>query len=212
MNLHERLRVLGQRVYFDLTYRLGGHAKKWHSEKPSPLLVKELERDGGLPRGGRALDVGCGGGTNSAFLARKGFDLTCVDLSPKALGLTRRVLEAEGLRARVVKADVVNDLPPGPFDLIFDRGIYHGFGPSTRVRYAEVLKNALAPGGVLLLGCFEEGYKKPTPEGVPPFTVSPREISENFEGSCVVETLGPEFPDREMRLAFYRIEKVRGGR
>jgi len=51
---------------------------------PSPELISALD-DGWLPRGGRALDVGCGLGTEAGQLAVAGWQVVGLDLSEVAL-------------------------------------------------------------------------------------------------------------------------------
>ena len=65
--------------YADGTYRW------WHLSRPSPELVSVLD-DGWLPRAGRAVDLGSGLGSEAGYLARRGWQVTGLDLSEVAVG------------------------------------------------------------------------------------------------------------------------------
>jgi SAM-dependent methyltransferase len=139
--MHERWTML-DRQYQTGVYRF------WHYSAPSPELVAGLE-DGWLGRPGRALDLGCGLGTELAHLAARGVSLAVgVDRSAAAL----RRAHAEHLAVRFVRADVL-ELPFGErsFDLALDRGCFHYLRPEDRSRYAAEVLRVLRPGGRFLL-------------------------------------------------------------
>jgi SAM-dependent methyltransferase len=88
----------------------------WGTE-PNVFVAAEL---GGLAPG-VLLDVACGEGRNSIWLAHRGWQAVGVDFSAEAIRRARRMAEQTGVAARVrfVVGDVVADpLPPGPFDAV----------------------------------------------------------------------------------------------
>jgi SAM-dependent methyltransferase len=108
---------------------------------------------GGLPPG-RALDVGCGEGGDSVWLARRGWQVTGVDISGTALERARKHAEAAGddVAARItwIRADITSFIPePSQFDLVSTH-----FLPLPGDRRDEIhlrLARSVAPGGTLLL-------------------------------------------------------------
>jgi SAM-dependent methyltransferase len=114
---------------------------------PAPKsLVLELEAV--LPRQGRALDIACGEGQLAAWLARRGLEVTAVDISPVALDKLRARAAAGGFAGRIdpVEADLDDGLPP----------LAPGLALVTCVDFyaPEVIAQAralLAPGGMLLV-------------------------------------------------------------
>ena len=126
---------------WDDDYRTG--QTPWDVGFPDPRLVEAASR-GVLPRG-RALDIGCGTGTDARYLAGCGWEETAVDLSPTAIERAR----AGGGRIRFEVHDILTaPAPNGPYDLVFDRGCLHVFDEAAeRARFAEVVAGALAPGG-----------------------------------------------------------------
>ena len=120
----------------------------WDTGIPDSKLV-ELFESGALPAG-RALDIGCGTGTNAIWLAQRGYDVLGIDLSPKAIERARAKLPVD-VRCRFEAMDFLAVRPPGPFQLVFDRGCFHVFDESAeQARFAEQAAAVLAPDGVWL--------------------------------------------------------------
>ena len=96
----------------------------WDSGLRSAELARVLEEYGLQP--GRALELGCGSGTNAVYLAQQGFEVTAVDCSESALAIAERKAKAIGVSVRWIAADV-QDFGAGhePFNFVFDRGCYH---------------------------------------------------------------------------------------
>jgi len=69
-----------------------------------------------LPSGARILDIGCGTGRHSVELARRGFDVTGLDLSTGMLQIARAKAEAAGLGIHFVEGDATRFTFPQPFD------------------------------------------------------------------------------------------------
>lgn len=116
--------------------------------------LADWKKEGRLPAKGRALDLGCGGGTNSIWLAENGFDVVGLDFTPRALDFAKARSDGKVLRIKWILADVLKVRFDERFDLIVDRGCYHSLPQPARERYAENVKSWLAPKGVLVLGCF----------------------------------------------------------
>ena len=118
-----------------------GHRKS----EPSKLLF-ELSRL--LPSSGRALDVACGAGRNSAYLAQRGLDVTAVDLSLPALEEGRELARRKNVRVDWVQADLERFLlPSARFDLVV---VFYYRYTALYSRLRETLK----PGGMLVYQTF----------------------------------------------------------
>ncbi len=158
----------------------------WDTGRPQPALVEWMERTRSRP--GRALDLGCGTGTNAIYLARQGFQVTGVDIARLAIAKARRKAQEAGVDVRFLVADVT-DLPPdlGTFDLALDVGCFHSLSQEDRARYVASLQRVLAPGGVYLLYAFlplEKGQRRPGPRGI-----TPEEVQTHFQqGFHMLET------------------------
>ena len=152
---------------------------------PKPLV---LELAAVLPRAGRALDIACGEGQLAAWLARRGLEVTAVDISPVALAKLRAQAGAEGFAERLstVEADLDDGLPPLAPGLALVSCIDF-YAPAVMSQARELL----APGGMLLLQVLLQ----------PPGGDSPHRVA---RGAALELAAG-------LRLLFYR-EGVIGGR
>ncbi len=126
----------------------------WDSGIPAPELVRALA---GQPAG-RALDLGCGTGTNVRYLAEHGWQATGLDYVARAIAQarakTRGLTPAPTLRVADVTRLADLDLP-GPYDLALDMGCYHSLPAAGRRRYGAGLRRWLSPGGQYLLYAFQ---------------------------------------------------------
>jgi len=147
----------------------------WHSEKPAEYLVELLKKK--KVKVGLALDVCSGAGTNAVYLAKKGFDVTGIDISPTATKYAEESAQEAGVskRCRFFSGDVARtNLPKNQFDFIFDRGCYHHITKEQKPRFAKVVSSLLKQDGKYFLGCFSDKnllWEK---------NVSKKEIMENF--------------------------------
>ncbi|MEU4532545.1 class I SAM-dependent methyltransferase [Micromonospora ureilytica] len=117
---------------------------------------------------GRALELGCGTGTNATYLARHGWEVAAVDLIDRAVDQAREKAAAAGVAVRLRHGDAtrLDELDvPGPFDLFFDLSCYCGVPLHRRDAYAAGLTDRAAPGAQLLMfGYGPEPLGNPIPE------------------------------------------------
>ena len=101
---------------------------------------------------GRALDLGCGEGADSVWLAERGWTVVAVDISDTALGRAREAASARGVADRIefVQRDLSEGLPEGSFDLISSQFL-HSKVPLDRETILASAAAALRPGGVLVI-------------------------------------------------------------
>jgi SAM-dependent methyltransferase len=128
----------------------------WNNAEPPDTLVDIVERRKVAP--GRAVDFGCGAGHYSVYLARHGFDVTGVDLSPTAVAIARENARRQGVTCRFLAADVTGDLAAltDSFDFALDWELLHHLFPEQRPAYVRNVWARLNPGGRYLSTCFSE--------------------------------------------------------
>ena len=143
----------------------------WDSGAPDEHLVRFVG-EGGVAAG-RALEIGCGTGTNSVWLAEQGFSVLGLDLSPLAIEKANARLGERLLACRFEVLDFLTQpVAEGEFSFAFDRGVLHTFDDAaTRARFAEHVAELLAP-GALWLSLLGSTEGPPREEGPPRRTAS----------------------------------------
>ncbi|HUV57786.1 MAG TPA: class I SAM-dependent methyltransferase [Acidimicrobiales bacterium] len=117
----------------------------WPTEPDAGLV----ERVGPLAPG-RALDLGCGTGRNSVWLARHGWRVTGVDASSVGLAIALQSARDAGVELDVVEADLLQYRPaPEGFDLVVVANIH--LAPEPRAAFYARASAAVAPGGHLFV-------------------------------------------------------------
>jgi SAM-dependent methyltransferase len=119
----------------------------WSHSEPTLFLAEICRRR----KPGKALDIGCGAGTDSLFLAQQGWDVTSLDFMPKALEYTQQRATEAGVAVTPVVADITTWEPPQKYDLILDHGLLHNMDPVRHAAYRETVLAALADGGEFVL-------------------------------------------------------------
>lgn len=141
--VHDDASGLGSPNEWDLRY--GSDDQIW-SGNPNGTLVAEV--DGMDP--GRALDVGCGEGADSVWLAEQGWQVVALDVASSALERTSAAAATRGVSIETVCADVPSArFEPGSFELV---SVFYPAIPRTPEGEAlDALLDAVAPGGTLLV-------------------------------------------------------------
>jgi SAM-dependent methyltransferase len=114
----------------------------------------ELVEGPSPPPPGRALDIGCGTGTDSIYLAQHGWAVTGVDMVPRGLAIAHRRADEAGVSLRFVEGDVtrLSDFGVGEgYTLLVDFGCFHTIPPDRRDAYVESVSKVAAPGSTFLL-------------------------------------------------------------
>jgi len=132
---------------WDDQYRRGN--LPWDTRRPSAELVRVL--DEGFAPAGRAVELGCGTGTNAIYLAQRGFRVTAIDLSPTAIDQARQRAQTAGVRVDFYALDVTTPPDAEPFDFVFDRGCYHCVRRENLVGYQKAVDRLTRAGSRLLL-------------------------------------------------------------
>lgn len=135
------------REFWDSRY---GESERIWSGDPNTVLVREVA----ALTPGRALDLGCGEGADSIWLAGRGWRVTAVDISGVALARAERhaVAADAGAAGRIdwQRHDLAVSFPTGTFDLVSAQFL-HSPGDMPRERILRSAAAAVAPGGVLLI-------------------------------------------------------------
>jgi SAM-dependent methyltransferase len=152
----------------------------------------------------RVVDLGCGSGRHTVFLAQRGLDVIGIDSSPAALNLSREWLTHEGLCARLARADMRQPLPlsGGVCDAVISTQVIHHALLATVRGTAREITRILRPGGVLFVSMpsgmdTEDTFQEIEPgtfvpisgreAGLPHHIFSAEELESLFSGYTVLE-------------------------
>jgi len=181
----------------------------WNLERPPGLLVELVESQWVLPC--NAIDLGCGAGNYAVWLSTRGFQMTGVDVSPKALELAKSLADKNSAACRFIAADLTGELHDldCSFDFAYDWEVLHHVFPGNRERYVDNVHRILRPGARYLSVCFSEkdtpgfggkGKYRKTRLGTILYFSSEQELQNLFEPLfhiqelCTVEIAGKHHP------------------
>jgi len=127
---------------FDRAYR--APITPWGDARIPPEVEALAQRGTGT----RVLELGCGLGRFSRYLARQGLRATGVDFSPVAIAQAKARVANDAAQPHFQVGDVtrLDDLE-GPFDCAFDVGCFHCLDPQGQAAYAAQVSRLLVPGG-----------------------------------------------------------------
>lgn len=141
-----------RRLHYELRYLL--NKAPWDSGISPPELCRFL--DDHPP--GRAIDLGCGTGTNVITLAQHGWQTVGIDLASSAIMTARRKAQQAEIEATFLQGSVLSlvaeEAIKGPYDLALDIGCLHALDEGERPGYLRQVASLIAPGGTYLLYSF----------------------------------------------------------
>ncbi len=147
---------------FRIFYRIG--FTPWDGHPIGNSLRNLVEGSGDAPAlpPGSALDLGCGTGEPSVYLAQHGWTVTGVDFVGKPLDKARVRANAAKVSVNFVQASVTELTQAGiggGFDLIVDNGCIHAMSDRDRDAYAREVSAVAAPDAQLLIVAFPPGSR-----------------------------------------------------
>lgn len=132
--------------------------------EPSSLCLQLLKL---LPptRPLRVLDIACGEGKDSVFLARCGYDVTAFDLSDAGIEKALRLADKAGVRITAFVADINEYRLSQPYDILYSSGALHYIRPELRAEIFENYKRFTNPNGLHAMNVFvQKPFIAPPPE------------------------------------------------
>ncbi len=162
-------------------YQAGEEGTPWDCGTPAPELVEYFANLTELPT--RALEIGCGTGTNAIWMAQQGVTVVATEISPTAVESAKKKVSKAGVNVDFLLSDIVEKAPRSDmtFDFVFDRGVYHVMAPEHREVFIDRVAAALDDDGywLCLAGSADE---KRLPEEKGPPQLKASDIIDNAEG------------------------------
>ena len=154
----------------------------WNIDRPDYNLINIVKS---VPiKKCKALDIGCGTGDNSIWLAQNGFEVTGIDIAELAIESARKKAVQANVKCTFIVVDFQTSSIKGtPFGFAFDRGCFHSFDSDTeRKKYAKNVASHLEKEG-LWLSLIGNADDKPRETGPPQRTAEDivRAVEQYFE-------------------------------
>ncbi|OGO14310.1 MAG: hypothetical protein A2Y53_05805 [Chloroflexi bacterium RBG_16_47_49] len=137
-----------RKLWFNLAYYL---KPVWDTGISPPELLSFIATH--TP--GRALDVGCGTGTNVITLAKSGWQVTGVDFAPRAIQIAKNKSQQNRVEVNIRQDDVTRLVSLSDrFELILDIGCFHSQSLKDHSKYIANIDRLLSDNGTYLLYVF----------------------------------------------------------
>ncbi|MGD2129229.1 MAG: methyltransferase domain-containing protein [Lysobacterales bacterium] len=202
-------------LFYKFQYLVG--MKPWEQMPSLPIgeqavALLDQETHKREPPYGRALDLGCGSGIWSIRLARRGWDVTGVDIVPKAVRAARERAKRAGVEGRFVDGSMTALAAAGiapEFDLFLDFGAVHGLPPEQVRAVGHEVTALAAEDATLLMYAFSPGHRGPVPRGI-----DGEEIEQAYEGWTITHeepfdlARAPRYVQKA-RPRFFRLRRER---
>lgn len=178
-----------KQTLFRVFYRIGFTPWDGHPLAQSVRDLIEGTRDAAALPAGSALEVGCGTGDCSIYLAQRGWQVTAVDFVAKPLERARAKAAAAGVAVDFLRADVTQLSRTGigaNFELIVDNACLHNMSDADRDAYVRETSAVAAPNARLLIVAFVPGAR------VGVRGIDRAEMERRFTPSWTLLSAGPE--------------------
>jgi len=100
---------------------------------------------------GNILEIGCGSGNDIKFLSGKGFGVTGIDISEKAINIAK-LNNKNSKNVKFIVGDIKHNLPKKTYDVIYDRGCIHNIKSTDNLEdIFKILNNKLNFKGKMII-------------------------------------------------------------
>ncbi|AQR95943.1 class I SAM-dependent methyltransferase [Clostridium saccharoperbutylacetonicum] len=120
---------------------------------PDENLITYFDR--GILKEGKALDIGCGKGRNSIYIAKKGLEVCGVDFSETSIEMANKIATEQGIKVKFSCKSIFDfQSEKENYDFIYDSGCFHHIKPHRREQYLSTILKYLKPNGYFAMICF----------------------------------------------------------
>lgn len=150
---------------------------------PSPLVQEFVNKVAKRSNSGQAVDIGCGGGRDSVFLAQHGWQMIAIDREQRVLSRAKQLAQSISTELaidwRACSVESAPCLPQHPLDLIV---MVRFLNRSVVAKMSQMLK----PGGYVVIQTFVEGVEKMGSPKNPNFILQKGELAKTFSAFDVI--------------------------
>jgi tellurite methyltransferase len=126
-------------------------ARQWAERPPIPEVVEMADRLEAESRH-RVLDIGCGMGRHTVYLAARGFQVTALDNAPVAVSACRESVAKANLTATILPVSMTEmDFPTASFDGAISTQVIHHARKAVMAQIIDTITHQLSPHGYFVL-------------------------------------------------------------
>lgn len=159
-------------LFYRLAYSIG--LTPWEEMATLPIAKQisalfDREENERQPPFGSALDLGCGRGIWTVELATRGWQVTGIEIVPRAMRAARRRTQEAGVEVRLIQGDMtaLRDAGVGSdFQFVIDFGAIHGLNDAQRNVVAREVSAVATAGATMLLLAWVPARRGPLPRGM----------------------------------------------
>ena len=120
---------------------------------PDENLAAYLEK--GLIEKSKVIDIGCGNGRNSIYLAKQGFEVCGIDFSSASIEWAEQKAKEEAVNVKFINESFFDlEARHNSYDFVYDSGCLHHIKPHRRSQYIKKIADILKPEGYFGLTAF----------------------------------------------------------
>lgn len=194
-------------IFYKVLYRLG--FTPWERMPTLPVAKQAaamLDREDSerAPPYGQALDLGCGSGIWSIELAKRGWQVTGIDIVPRAVRAARERAQEAGVDVRFLQGDMAALRAAGVgsgFGLVLDFGAVHGLSEPQRESVGQEVSAVASADATLVMYAASPGRRGPLPRGTSREEVEAAypdwkvidEVAFDVSGGCPLKNAAPRW-------------------
>ncbi|MGI8435029.1 MAG: class I SAM-dependent methyltransferase [Nocardioidaceae bacterium] len=197
---------------YKLAYRFG--VTPWEAAGETGIgqlnsLLDREETDRAAPYR-KALDLGCGRGTHSIALTKRGWHTTGVDVIAQAISAARQRAASEQVDVDFVQTDVTAlsaaEIGDG-FTFLLDVGCFHGLREAQRQAMGDGVNAVATADATMLVLAFRPGRRGPVPRGASREDLERAFLGWHYVDQTAAETAGMPGPLKKTAPQWYRLQR-----
>ena len=184
----------------------------WYQRVPETSL--ELIKNAASTSNSKIIDIGGGDSFLADNLLKEGFrDVTVLDISYNAIEKAKNRLGEKALNVNFIVSDIIDFEATRTYDIWHDRAVFHFLTEQDQIeKYKLLVKNAIKPGGHLIIGTFSENGPDKC-SGIAISKYSMQELTELFSDDFSLENSFQELHstpfNTEQEFTFVVLKRLR---
>lgn len=145
-------------AYWNSIYQVRPDYMSFLIQYPDENLTKYVHKN--IISGKKVLELGCGEGRNTIYMAQQGFNVDAIDISDKAIENAIKNANEQNVEINFQCKNVFDFyVEKNTYDFVYDSGLLHHLLPHRRIQYLDLIYEVLKPDSCFGLICFATGFE-----------------------------------------------------